>query len=75
MSTDERPETPQQRKTQPRNGFRVVVQSFVRLMGGYTRDDLLDACKVAVDSYKAGQNGADSVDVKSWHYDKFGRAL
>ena len=44
-------------------------------MGGYTRDDLLDACKVAVDSYKAGQNGADSVDVKSWHYDKFGRAL
>lgn len=74
-STDARSETPQQRTAIPKRGFRVALQGFVRLFGGYTRDDLLEACRVAVDSYKAGQRGADSVDVKSWHYDKFGRTL
>lgn len=75
MSTDARPETAQPRNARPRRGFRVALQGFVRLLGGYTRDDLLEACRVAVNSYKAGQHGADSVDVPSWHYEKFGRAL
>ena len=75
MNTDARPEKHQPRKTQRGRGFRVALQGIVRLCGGYTRADLLEACKVAVDSYKAGQRGADSVDVRSWHYDKFGRTL
>ena len=75
MSTDARPEIHQPRKTRRGRGFRVALQGIVRLCGGYTRDDLLEACKVAVDSYKAGQRDADSVDVPSWHYEKFGRTL
>ena len=62
-------------KAKPKRGFGVAVQGIVRLFGGYTRDDLIEACKVAVGSYKAGQEGADAVDVKSWHYTKFGRSL
>lgn len=75
MNTDERPQIEQQTKVKPRRGFCVVVQGIVRLFGGYTRDDLLEACEVAVNSYKAGQRGADSVDVRSWHYNKFGRSF
>lgn len=75
MNTDARPEKHQPRNTQRWLGFRVALQGIVRLCGGYTRTDLLEACKVAVDSYKAGQRGADSVDVPSWHYAKFGRTL
>ncbi len=75
MSADARPETPQPHKAKPRLAFRVALQGLVRLFGGYTRGDLLEACRVAVDSYKAGQRGADSVDVPSWHYEKFGRSL
>jgi len=75
MSTDKRPESEQQTKSKPKRGFCIAVQGIVRLFGGYTRDDLIEACKVAVDSYKAGLKGADSIDVKSWHYTKFGRSL
>lgn len=75
MSTDARPEIEQQTKSKPKRSFCVTFQGIVHLFGGYTRDDLIEACKVAVDSYKAGLKGADSIDVKSWHYSKFGKSL
>lgn len=75
MITNERPENEQQPKAKPRRSFYRTVQGIVHLFGGYTREDLREACRIAVDSYKADLRGEDAVDVRSWHYNKFGKAL
>ena len=50
---------------------RDCQQRLVRLFGGYTKDDLKEACKI---SYAMGddKSGGDMIDVPSWHMNKFG---
>jgi len=55
-----------------KGAVRGCLNRLVRLLGGYTRDDLLEAHRVTAKS--AGATG-DCQDFPSWHYDKFGKHI
>jgi hypothetical protein len=73
MNNEDAP-SPRPPSEQPRRE-RAWQQRLVRLFGGYTKDDLQEACRVAVSSHKASENGCDSIDVPSWHREKFGKPI
>lgn len=54
---------------------RAWQQRLIRRYGGYTKDDLKEACSIAVSSHEASKNGCDAIDIPSWHREKFGKPL
>jgi len=60
-------------RANPNNGaVRGCLNRLVRLFGGYTREDLLEAHKVTATSVRAT---GDCQDFPSWHYEKFGKHI
>ena len=46
------------------------LDRLVRFLGGYTREDLIEAHQVTVNSVRST---GDCQDFGSWHWEKFGR--